>query len=518
MRLLWALVLGFPLLAADVAVAPQSLSFAWQFRSQVFPPAQGILLTSPEPFAFRVSRPAGDGWLLLPSENNSFSISGTGPMFVPININPAAISPGTYTSTVTVGLAQGSISIPVTLFVSAQPILLTDRGILGFDPSSLLLTVYSVLSNGANAVITTRTQTPWLTLAGTGANFFVSADPVRAGPALAAGSVEISGFALPGPSNNPVNLPAVFMPAGLASKAPLTVNPPALAFTGPGTLQATVIGGAFTATSDSPCATVSVVGQTLSVAGTPTAADTNVTVVLNSGGVLQALPVTLTGGAPAISKVVNAASYAEGAIAPGEVVTLFGSNLGPCTLTGLTLDANGFVSSTLAGVQVKFDGVAAPLIYVTATQVAAVVPYDVDGRSSTSVQVTVGGRASNTVTVPVAAAAPGIFTADASGTGSAAAFRTGDVVTIYVTGEGQTTPAGVNGKVTSNPPLPKLPVIATIDGQPAEVLFAGEAPGIVSGVMQVNLRAASGVRTGPVPVAVTVGGVAAQSGVTVSVR
>jgi uncharacterized protein (TIGR03437 family) len=144
--------------------------------------------------------------------------------------------------------------------------------------------------------------------------------------------------------------------------------------------------------------------------------------------------------------------------------------------------------------------------------VAAVAPYELDGRSSADVRVTVGGRASNTVTVPVAPAAPGIFTGDASGTGPAAVFRSGDVISIYLTGEGQTTPAGVNGKVTATP------VTAAIDGQPAEVLFAGEAPGVVSGVMQVNLRAAAGVRSGPVPVVVTVGGVASQSGVTVSVR
>jgi uncharacterized protein (TIGR03437 family) len=184
----------------------------------------------------------------------------------------------------------------------------------------------------------------------------------------------------------------------------------------------------------------------------------------------------------------------------------------------LALNEIGFVSSNLAGVQVTFNGIAAPLVYVSSTLVAAVAPYDLDGRSNAAVQVSVSGRQSNTLTVPVAAAAPGIFTADASGTGPAASFRTGDVVSIYVTGEGQTNPAGVNGRVTSTPPLPRLPVIATLDGQPAEVVFAGAAPGVVSGVMQVSLRAAPGVRGGQVPVVVTVGGVPTQSGVTLSVR
>jgi uncharacterized protein (TIGR03437 family) len=265
----------------------------------------------------------------------------------------------------------------------------------------------------------------------------------------------------------------------------------------------------------------SVSGQVLTVTANPAGQEgtsAKSTVVLNGGGVLQLLPVSLTLGAPSLAKVVNASSYAEGGIAPGEVVALFGSNIGPCALTTLALDANGFVSSTLAGTQVTFNGVAAPLLYVSSGQVAAVAPYELDGSATAEVKVTVGGRPSNSVTVPVVASAPGIFTADASGTGPAASFKTGEVVTLYLTGEGQTNPAGINGKVTSNPSLPKLTLAATIDGQPAEVLFAGEAPGVVAGVMQVNLRAAPGVRSGAVPVVVTVGGLTTQTGVTVSIR
>jgi uncharacterized protein (TIGR03437 family) len=114
--------------------------------------------------------------------------------------------------------------------------------------------------------------------------------------------------------------------------------------------------------------------------------------------------------------------------------------------------------------------------------------------------------------------APGIFTADASGTGPAATFRTGDIVSIYLTGEGQTTPAGINGKVTATPPLPLQAVTATLGGQPIDVVFAGEAPSIVSGVMQVNLRVPATAPSGDLPLVVSVGGVASQPGVTLSVR
>jgi uncharacterized protein (TIGR03437 family) len=299
------------------------------------------------------------------------------------------------------------------------------------------------------------------------------------------------------------------------------MSPASLGFTGPGTQQVSVAGGPFTATADAAWLTTAVSGQTLTVTANAAGlaeGSYQGTVVLKASGVLQMLPVGLTLGPPSLAKVVSAASWLEGSIAPGEVVVLGGVNLGPAVLAGLTLDANGFVSPTLAGVQVTFNGVAAPLVYASANLVAAVAPYELEGRANAAIQVTVGGRASNTLTAPVGPATPGIFTANASGAGPAASFRTGDVVSIFMTGEGQTTPAGVTGKVTGTPPIPRLEVTATIDGQPAEVLFAGQAPGVVSGVMQVNLRAAAGVRSGPVPVVVTVGGVPSQPGVTVSVR
>jgi uncharacterized protein (TIGR03437 family) len=74
------------------------------------------------------------------------------------------------------------------------------------------------------------------------------------------------------------------------------------------------------------------------------------------------------------------------------------------------------------------------------------------------------------------------------------AAEKGSVVTLYVTGEGQTIPMGTTGKVTAatdTPPYvpqPALRVAATVDGRPTAVEFYGEAPGIVSGVMQVNVR------------------------------
>jgi uncharacterized protein (TIGR03437 family) len=92
------------------------------------------------------------------------------------------------------------------------------------------------------------------------------------------------------------------------------------------------------------------------------------------------------------------------------------------------------------------------------------------------------------------------------------------VLSLYATGEGQTLPAGVDGKLAAAPlPQPVAAVTVTIGGVAAEVRFAGGAPGQIAGVMQVNVVVPVGL-AGAVPVVLTVGGVGSQGGVTVAVR
>jgi uncharacterized protein (TIGR03437 family) len=120
--------------------------------------------------------------------------------------------------------------------------------------------------------------------------------------------------------------------------------------------------------------------------------------------------------------VVNAASYGDGPVAPGEIVTLFGSAMGPSSLVGLQLTPDRqFAVSTLADTRVTFDGIPAPLIYVSDKQVSAIVPYAVAGRSHTEVRVEYKGTPSDPVSIGVTPAIPGIFTLDATGRGQAAA-------------------------------------------------------------------------------------------------
>jgi uncharacterized protein (TIGR03437 family) len=191
--------------------------------------------------------------------------------------------------------------------------------------------------------------------------------------------------------------------------------------------------------------------------------------------------------------VVNAASYVSGAVSPGEIVTVFGSNFG-----------------TPSDTRVMFDGVSATLVYVTATQLAATVPYSVAGAQITTMLVRSNGVTSVPVTLNVTDSVPGIFTVDASGKGQGAALNENNSVNSVSNPAAASSAIalyGTGGGTLTTDALPRLtlPRIATVGGIPATVEYAGIAPGLVQGVIQVNIRLAAGV-TGPaVPVVVTIG-------------
>jgi uncharacterized protein (TIGR03437 family) len=252
--------------------------------------------------------------------------------------------------------------------------------------------------------------------------------------------------------------------------------------------------------------------------------------------VLTCVAASLHAQAPSFTAagVVNAASYAGGAVAAGELVTIFGSNVGPPVPAGLQLSADGQHASTLLGeTRVLFDGVAAPLLYASGSQTTAVVPFRLAGTSSTQVQVEYQGALSSAVTLPVAAAAPGLFTAAASGRGPAAAANwpdgslndaahaapRGSIIIVYATAGGALAPALDDGAIARQAAPLQLPVTATIGGAAAGVPYVGAAPGMVAGVLQINLVVPDDAAIGEaVPLALTVGGARSAASVTVAVR
>jgi uncharacterized protein (TIGR03437 family) len=211
-------------------------------------------------------------------------------------------------------------------------------------------------------------------------------------------------------------------------------------------------------------------------------------------------------------------------------VTIFGNNLGPTTLAGPMLDSNGLVSTQIGSTQVLFDGVPAPMIYAWANQTSAIVPYEVQG--STNVMVSYNGQTSAPVTLPVAPSIPGLFSANNSGQGPGAFLNSdeslnspanpaakGSIVVLYATGEGATSPPGVDGKLAVPPyTVPLLPLSVTIDSIAAEIEYKGGAPEEVAGVMQINVKVPAEVHSGSVPVSLTVGNAKSQSLVTLAVK
>jgi trimeric autotransporter adhesin len=216
---------------------------------------------------------------------------------------------------------------------------------------------------------------------------------------------------------------------------------------------------------------------------------------------------------------VNGATSKVGGVSPGEIISIYGFDLGPASPAFLKLDANGKVATEIGGTQVLFDGKAAPVIYASQGQVNVIVPYGVSG--STLVQVVYQGKATNTMTLPVVPTSPGFFAiTNQNGSVNAASNRAdrGSVLVFYGTGEGQTSPAGIDGAVpTSDFPKPLANVSVKIGGQVADILYVGAAPGFVSGVLQMNVRIPASV-TGSVPLEVTFGTAALPTGTQIHVK
>lgn len=240
----------------------------------------------------------------------------------------------------------------------------------------------------------------------------------------------------------------------------------------------------------------------------------------------------LVAGTVEIRTVVNAASLVAGWVAPGEAVSIFGTRLGP--VEGLPGGAaGGALGTRLDGVRVLFDGVAAPLLYAGNTQINAIVPYEVAGKSNVQMQVEIQGSIAGAFGLAVRDAAPGIFTADSSGRGQAAAGNQngtinsaanpadrGSIVSLFVTGEGQTAPPGATGAITSPGalPAPVQKVTVLIQGIPAQIQYAGAAP-FSAGLMQINVVVpVDAFPSSRAPVEVNVGAFAAQPGTWIAIK
>ena len=224
---------------------------------------------------------------------------------------------------------------------------------------------------------------------------------------------------------------------------------------------------------------------------------------------LQAPPMSGTGVWINPQGVLNAGSFAPftAGVAPGELITIFGSNLAQ----GTTVASSIPFPTTLGNVQVMINGLSAPLYYVTSGQIAAIVPYATASGSVVTIQVNNNGTTSNTVTAFLDVTAPGVLTQSANGLGPGAILHAadfslvteqhpavaGETVAIYLTGLGAVNPAISDGAAGPASPTSNATntITADISGTTATVYFAGLAP-TLAGLYQINLTIPSGLTAG----------------------
>jgi len=213
---------------------------------------------------------------------------------------------------------------------------------------------------------------------------------------------------------------------------------------------------------------------------------------------------------PSITCVANSATFYSGAVAPGELISIFGPGIGPDQPASLQLDASGKVGTELGGMKVYINGVAAPLTYVSINQINAVVPFEVAVWADTYVTVLKNGAVLPEIKIPVASASPGFFKwpwgatviVNQSGTvnSPSSPAPVGSIVTLYGTGAGLMRTPIATGSVGDGTTLPVLAASAALgpcdSGQgffgmgscPIAVNYFGDAPTLVQGVVALNLQ------------------------------
>ncbi len=496
-----------------------------------------------------VSQASGGGtWLGLAGQTQ-----GNAPANLVVTFNPSALpTPGTYTGNIQISsttlpftMQGGTLAVPITMTI-------TSNVSVSVSPASLTF-------NEAQGGPTPPAQTLTLSSTGGTANYTVgqiqynqASGWLQVTPSSGAtsGTIQVSVAA----NTLSQGTYTATIPLGLIGATSTSLNIPVTLKVGPSqtvTVSANSLSFAYQITGPQPAPQTITVSSTggsaqfavgvtssgwLSVNATSgaTPKDLNVSVVtaglqpgtyngsisISSPGVLAApltVSVTLTVTAAPVPQpaiVRNAASYVAGVIAPGELISIFaapGGIIGPSTPASFSINASGGVDPILAGVRVLFGGVPGTPTYVSASQINAIVPYEIAGQLSTNLVVEFNGVQSAPIPLGVRDNAPGLFTANSQGIGQVSAInqdgtingapgsgfapaRPGTIISVYGTGGGQTSPLSATGSVT---PLPRSssgpffnlqgPVTATIGGQPATVTFAGAAPGLVNGVFQINI-------------------------------
>lgn len=519
---------------------------------------QTVAVTSTDPAtvlpfsATAATNPIGLTWLSVAPN------SGNTPSNLLVTINPQNLAVGTYTGTLTVASSTHGVpaqTIQVTLVIVASSLSATPPSVTFTESfGATQAATESVQINGVpggatvGVVASMLNGTGWLSAAVAGNSVTVTANAAQLAQGTYSGVVSVI---VPGAGNSPLYIAVTLnvTAANMLTLSSSTVNfsyqaggsiPPAqtvqigttggsVPFTATFTPSAgsNFAGGAFLLFSPASGNTPATLSLTLN-----TAVVTSLAVGSYSGKLVISSPslpggnqtitvnlVVSAAGTPAVLAITNSASFVPGPVSPGELISIFGTSLGPVQGLLFTPD-NGKVDTTLDDTVVMFGNVPAPLLYVSATQINAIVPYEVSGNTFTTVTVSHLGVVSAQLSVAVVATVPAIFSANQTGNGEGAILNQnlsansganpapkGSIISIYATGEGALQPFVPTGTISGFLPLPRpvADISVTIGGQPAQISYAGEAPTLVSGVLQVNAMVPQNIGSGPQLVVLTIG-------------
>jgi uncharacterized protein (TIGR03437 family) len=549
--------------AQTVTPAPLSLTFAYQ-PGNTLPAAQAIAIKISTGTPTYTAAVTGLNVLWL----TATPIAGKLPVSLSVRVNPTSLSVGQYTATVVVTVAgvANPVNIPVTLNVSAPlPTLTLSATTLTFTapPAPPAAQVIRLSTSGSPLSFTAAVAgATWMQISppngvllpGSQLPLTVTVDPTGLNPQTApyTGKITIAAPGAAGTSKQQtitVSLTVNSVTPTLASvwpaSIPLNASATTITIRGANFYSASVAKITGVAT---PLATTILGTDSLLAVIPPTllnAAATLNVIVSNPapGGDSTAIPLAV-GAASTIQSVVNAASMQPGAVSPGELITLFGADIGPSTPAILAdADNDGFADTTLGTVTATVDGVPAPLVYVSANQITLQVPYAATLGAGKVISVTNGASAPVTTTATIAASAPGIFSLAGSGVGGAAALnynatttlysvnagnnaaKLGDTVILYITGEGDYATAIsprtglIFPSTITPPPQPAVLPTVTIGGAAATVAYAGPSVGSLLGLLQLNVVVPTGSTIGAaVPVSVTIGGNTSPPGITLALK
>jgi uncharacterized protein (TIGR03437 family) len=477
----------------------------------------------------------GGSWLSVAPQ----AVSAPGALQVAVN--PVGLSAGVHTANISLS-AYGAATqtIPVTLVVQEGSQLILSASSLAFaaapGASGTSSQTVDVSSSGARVRFRVGTSAAWLQASPaegtTTANVSISVNPAGMPPGSYNGSVTITpdvggartisvSLTISSQPMLTVSPAAIHLMHRVGGEAPMPV--PVMLFSEARlSYTAQVTGGGWLSVSR-PSGRLP---DFIEVAANPEGLAPGVytgTLSVSAADAFntpQTITVKLTVKAPApvisAGGIVNAASYRFDAIAPGTLISIFGENLAPSERRAESAPW----PTALNGVSVTINGIAASLSMVSPGQIDAQVPLEL-GIGIARLVVTTDGRPGAGAVFPLVAAGPGIFqlsgddsavqNADFSGNTETNPSPSGTIVIAYLTGQGKLDSALSGGMKAPLEPVcrPISKVEATIDGQPAEVLFSGMTPGLV-GILQVNLRIPDLV-SGRHRLLITVGGIESNS-------